>query len=26
VMSDGSVGPPLDLREFFELYHAERAA
>lgn len=25
VMSDGSVGPPLDLREFFELYHAERA-
>jgi len=26
VMSDGSVGPPLDLREFFELYHTERAA
>jgi len=26
VMSDGSVSPPLDLREFFELYHAERAA
>jgi len=26
VMSDGSLGAPLDLREFFELYHAERAA
>jgi len=26
VMSDGSVGPSLDLREFFELYHAERLA
>jgi len=26
VMSDGSVGPPLDLREFFASYDAERAA
>ena len=26
VMSDGSLGAPLDLRAFFELYHAERAA
>ena len=26
VMSDGSVGPPLDLREFFAAYDAERAA
>lgn len=26
VMSDGSIGPPLDLREFFEAYHNERAA
>jgi len=25
VMSDGSVGPPLDLRSFFEQYHAEAA-
>lgn len=26
VMSDGSVGPALDLREFFAMYDAERAA
>jgi hypothetical protein len=25
VMSDGSAGPPLDLRALFELYHAEAA-
>jgi len=25
VMSDGGVGPPLDLRSFFEQYHAEAA-
>jgi hypothetical protein len=24
VMSDGSIGPPLDLREVFETYHAEQ--
>ena len=24
IMSDGSLGPALDLREVFELYHAER--
>lgn len=23
VMSDGETGPPLDMREFFEMYHAE---
>lgn len=23
IMSDGSIGPPLDVREFFELYHSE---
>jgi hypothetical protein len=25
VMTDGSLGPPLDLRDLFELYHAEAA-
>ena len=25
VMSDGRIGPPLDLRELFEQYHAEAA-
>jgi hypothetical protein len=25
IMSDGSLGPPLDLRGVFDLYHAERA-
>lgn len=26
IMSDGSLGPPLDLRAVFDLYHAERVA
>jgi hypothetical protein len=25
IMSDGSLGPPLDLRQLFEQYHLERA-